>query len=179
MPNVMLRPLNMGDLDNMMQWVNDSEIIGNFAVFNKKITREEEQKFLEKIIASENDRTFAIETEFGEYLGNVGINQIHWPSKNGRLAIIIGHKDQHGKGYGQSAIMEALRVAFEDYKLHKIWLIVFEENRKARHVYEKCGFKVEGILREEYWQKGEYHNMVRMSILEDEFYKIKEDEKWN
>lgn len=164
-----LRPLETSDLDNMMTWVNDSEIIGNFANFNHPISREEEAKFLENILASDKDKSFAIETEKGVYLGNGGIHQIHWPSRNGRLSLIIGNKDYWNQGYGKSAINGLLDLAFNQYNLHKVWLLSFESNKKNIHIYNKLGFQKEGIMREEYFHKGKYHNMVKMSMLENEY----------
>ncbi|MBI1969879.1 GNAT family N-acetyltransferase [Candidatus Woesearchaeota archaeon] len=165
-----IRPLEMKDLNHIMEWVNDPTVVGKFANFQTPISREREQKFLEQIIASETDKLFAIETEQGEYLGNIGLHQIDWPSRAGRLALIIGKKAHWGEGYAQSALQELLRLAFEQYNLHKVWLVVFEENAKARHIYEKAGFQIEGFLRDEYFHQGEYHNMVRMSMLEHEYF---------
>ena len=74
-----LRPLEMNDLDNMMQWVNDPDVIGNFANFKMPISRDDERKYLENMLASDTDKAFAVENGDGEYLGNVGIHQIYWP----------------------------------------------------------------------------------------------------
>ncbi len=170
MPRAIVRPLDLGDLDHMMEWVNDREVIGNFANFATPTSRSQEQKYLENLLKSETDKAFTIETEQGDYLGTVGIYQIHWPARSGRLGIIIGKPALRGKGYGQSAIKDVLRLAFEQYNLHKVWLVVFEENARSRHVYTKCGFREEGILRDEYFHQGKYHNMVRMSILDREYF---------
>ena len=164
-----LRPLEMSDLDNMMTWVNNLEVVGYFANMNHNISREEEERFLENILQSPKDIMYAIETEEGEYLGNSGLNQIYWPSRNARLSIIIGNKEQQGRGYGQSAITQTLDLAFNTNNLHKVWLMVRESNEKARHVYGKCGFREEGVMREEYLLNGRFENMVRMSILDHEF----------
>ena len=164
-----LRPLEIGDLESVLKWVNDPEVIGNFQNFKMPISREDEKKYLEGLLASGNDKVFSIEAPNGEYIGQVGIHQIHWPSRNGRIALIIGNKEHWGEGYGQGALREILRLSFEQYNLHKVWLVVWEENQKARHIYEKAGFKTEGLLRDEYFHKGKYHNMLRMSVLEEDY----------
>ena len=171
MAKTTLRPLTMEDLDNMMTWINDKEVIGNFGYFKHPISREDEEQFLKKILNSENDIIYAIETEDGEYLGNAALNQIHWPSRNARLSLIIGNKKHHNKGYGTGAVLAILKKAFNEHNLHKVWLMVRESNEKAKHIYKKCGFKEEGIMREEYLLNGKYENMIRMSILKSEFTK--------
>ncbi len=169
-----LRSLRMDDLDNMMGWVNDPEIIINFQNFDMHLTREQEQKFLEGILASESDKMFAVEDENGFYLGNAGIHGISSKNRLGRLALIIGKKDTHGKGYGQSALKQLLQHSFEEYQLNKVWLIVMSENVKARHIYEKIGFVVEGRLEEEYADRnGNFHDMIRMRMLRKEYEQLK------
>ena len=169
MANATLRPLELRDLDHLMEWVNDPDVVKNFANFQAPISREREQRWLEDILASERDKVFAVETPTGEYLGNIGLHQIDWPTRSARAALILGSKEHWGEGYAQGAMAELLRIAFEQYNLHKVWLVVWQENAKARHIYEKMGFREEGVLRDEYFHQGKYHNMVRMSMLEDEY----------
>ncbi len=171
-PKTYLRPLRMSDLDNVMTWVNDREVTKNLAKFNKKITRIEEKKFLRNLLKSKNDRVFSIENEDHEYIGQIGIHQIYWPARNGRLGTIIGNKNAWGKGHASRAIAKILTIAFKKLKLNKIWIICYTTNKRMQHICKKLGFKKEGILREEYFHKKEYHDMIRMSILRKEWLKL-------
>ena len=76
--NVVLRPLSVDDLDAVMTWVNDKEVVGNLAVFaGAPITREQERAWIERVTASPEDRVFSIfAAEDGRYLGQVGLHQI-------------------------------------------------------------------------------------------------------
>lgn len=174
MVKVSLRPLEMKDLDNVMKWVNDPEVIGNFASFSHPISREDEAEFISNILKSDNDKVFSIENEKEDYLGQTGLNQIHWPSKVARLSMIISNKKQGGKGYAQVAFKELLRLAFEEYDLHKVWIITFFTNKRMQHIMKKLDFKREGIFKEEYYNKGKYHDLVKMSLLDKEYFAQKE-----
>ena len=99
----------------------------------------------------------------------LAIEKIHWPSKHGALSITISKKDERGKGHGTRAIKLILDRAFNEHKLHKVHLVVAENNDVGRYVYKKCGFIEEGKLRDHYIINGEYVDMYFMSILEDEF----------
>ena len=164
-----LHQLRLNDLDNIMTWVNDKEVIGKFTKFNHIISKQEEKYLMKKIIASPNDLSFTIETEKKEHLGEVCIHEINWSKKTGRLALIIGNKKYWGKGYVQSAVRKILKKAFEKYGFNKIWLKVFEQNKKARHTYEKCGFKNMGLLSEKYSLKGKYYNLLKMSVTKKQW----------
>lgn len=169
--SVRLRPLVTADVDHMMTWVNDPEIVGNFAGFaGRAFTREDELAYIERVTRSESDRVFVIErADDGGYLGNVGLHAIHWPSRVGRLACIIANRAEMGKGYGSAAIRAALGWAFRDARLHKVWLMCFRANTRAQGIYRRIGFIDEGILREEYFHQGSWHDMVRMSLLDREW----------
>ena len=164
-----LRPIRLDDVDHIMEWINEPDVTRNFADMSKKITREQELSFLEQMIESETDRLYAIEDDDGRYLGNAGIHKIYWPAKNGRVGLVIGRRDAHGKGYGQRALRLLCEKGFAELELHKLWLIHFVDNARMHHIATKHGFVVEGTLRDEYFHAGGYHDMIRLSLLEDEW----------
>lgn len=164
---LILRPLTVDDLDNVMTWVNDHEILTYFANRQTDVTRDEEQKFIEQLIASKTDRVYSIffkEEDAETYLGQCSLNQIYWPAGNGRLFVVI-RKQAQGWGYGTRAIEALLKKAWSELNLHKVFLIVRKDNRHAQAMYLKLGFEFEGILRDEYCVNGKYYDMVRMGII--------------
>ncbi|HXV26531.1 MAG TPA: GNAT family protein [Candidatus Paceibacterota bacterium] len=164
-----LRPLAAEHLDDVMTWVNDPDVVKNFQHFDRSISREEEAAFIGRLIASPNDRVFSIfRSGNGAYVGQTAVNQISWENKLGRLSLFI--KPEHsGMGYAQHALGLLLEKAFGEFGLNKVWLMVWAENKKGLHIYEKLGFRQEGVLREEYFWQGEYHDIVRMGLLASEF----------
>lgn len=168
---VRLRPLAIEDVDHILTWVNDPEIVGNIAAFGgEPFTREQEEAYVRQTIASPTDRVFSIErVEDGRYLGQCGLHQIHWRSRVGRISCIIAERSLMGRGYGSAAIRAVLDHAFGPLDLHKVWLMIFRENERSRRTYARIGFLEEGILREEYFHKGGWHDMLRMSILAREW----------
>lgn len=164
---VRLRPVGLEDVDDILGWVNDRQIVGNLASFSgQPFSRADEVAYVQAMMASEVDRVFSVlAADDGRYLGQIGIHQIFWRSRVGRLSLVIASKDEWGKGFGSAAIARILDVAFRDETLHKVWLMVFRTNERSRRTYERAGFAVEGTLREEYFHDGAWHDMVRMSML--------------
>ncbi len=165
---VRLRPIRTSDVDAIMEWINDPDVTRNFADMSRRITREQELAFLERMIASETDRLCAIETLEGEYLGNAGVHKIYWPARNGRLGIVIGKKTARGQGLGTETLRTLAAYAFAELGLHKVWLVHYKTNTRMAHMARKLGFQQEGVLRDEYFHEGDFHDMVRWSLLEDE-----------
>jgi RimJ/RimL family protein N-acetyltransferase len=85
------------------------------------------------------------------------------------LGIVIGEKNQWGKGYGQDAIRTLLTFVFGEMNLNRIYLRVYADHALAINAYRKCGFVEEGRLRQDVYSEGRYHDMLVMGILKQEF----------
>lgn len=168
---VRLRPLAESDVDHILGWVNDPSIVGNIAAFSgHAFTRDQELEYIRRTCASTTDKVWSIEeAATGRYLGQTGLHQIHDRSKVARLACIIAERADMGHGFGSAAIRAVLDHAFGPLGLHKVWLMVFATNARGRRIYGRVGFVEEGVLREEYFHDGGWHDMVRMSLLAREW----------
>lgn len=81
---------------------------------------------------------------------------------------ISGARD---RGLGTEAVRLALRHAFEDQRLHRVGLEVYDSNPRARHVYEKAGFVLEGTMREALLFDGQWIDCHVMGILAREWFR--------
>jgi RimJ/RimL family protein N-acetyltransferase len=168
---ISLRPLAESDVDSIMTWVNDRDVVGHIASFaGPPLSRDDELAFIRRTLASATDRVWSVlEASTGRYLGQVGIHQIHARSRVGRVACVIASRGDHGKGYGTAAVRAVVDRGFGELGLHKLWLMVFRRNERGRRLYGRIGFASEGVLRDEYFHDGAWHDMVRMSLLANEW----------
>lgn len=104
-------------------------------------------------------------------IGQINYNKIDKWAKKTELDIIIGDKDNTGKGYGPDALKTLMEYLFDKFKLNKIWIEASLVNPRAVKAYQKVGFKKEGILREEYYSRGKFVDCLRFGILKREFNK--------
>ena len=87
--------------------------------------------------------------------------------------IYIADTEMRGKGYGEEALKAILKWAFEDMNCERVTLDHFNDNMIAAALYEKVGFVLEGILRDELFYQNHYVSRCYYSILFEEFI-----EKW-
>lgn len=73
------------------------------------------------------------------------------------------------QGTGSAVLSLVMQYVFEDLGAHRLWLDVFEDNLRARHVYRKAGFQEDGVFREAIYRDGEFHTLVLMAVLDREF----------
>src|SRR5579863_10654195 len=104
----------------------------------------------------------------GACVGEAVLNQ--WDAGNAscNFRILIG-PDGQDSGLGTEATRLIVGYGFERLGLHRISLEVYAFNPRARRVYEKAGFRAEGVLRESLRYGGQWIDATVMSILDPEW----------
>ncbi len=108
---------------------------------------------------------FAIDMLEGQFIGRCGFIRVDWKNRLAELGILIGAAPARGKGYGTDAVNVLCKFGFEELNLHKIKVSVFDFNHAAIRCYEKCGFVHEGLLKNELFREGKYHDVVEMGLF--------------
>lgn len=104
----------------------------------------------------------------GELMGTVTLHSITARGQAATFGIILGPHAQ-GQGYGVEATRLMVDYGFRMLPIHRIGLEVWGYNDRARTVYERAGFSVEGQRREVVFLDGAWHDQVLMSILRTEW----------
>ncbi|MNI77853.1 Spermidine N(1)-acetyltransferase [compost metagenome] len=104
-----------------------------------------------------------------EVIGDTAIQDMDRGNRTANLRIAIGDPEHQGKGYGREALLLMLDYGFGILNLHRIELEVYTYNKRAAHVYESVGFVREGVRRQTLYYNHEYHDVIVMSMLENEY----------
>jgi len=168
---VKLREYRKEDVKQAQEYINDSEVKSFLSPGIPFLyTYEEELKWFENITANKDTYSFAIETlAESKYIGGCGINKVDWKNSVATVGIFIGDKDYWSKGYGTDAMRVLVSFIFNEMNINKVKLNVYSFNPRAIKSYEKCGFIKEGVLRQEIFRKGQYHDEFVMGLLREEF----------
>ncbi|QGU94551.1 GNAT family N-acetyltransferase [Clostridium bovifaecis] len=171
---VKLRSYKKEDIAIAYEYMNDNEL--KRLLVNKipyPMILEQEENWFKSLLDLKDSYNFAIEDlETGKYIGGCGINSVNWLSRIATVGIFIGDKNYWGKGYGTDAMEALVKFIFEQMNMNKVKLNVFDFNKRAKICYEKCGFKVEGILRQELFRDGRYCDEYVMGILFEDWKEI-------
>ncbi len=171
---VRLRAYRREDLPLALKYINQPEVKTNLVIgVPFPLKPEEEEKWYEGISVSKPENySFAIETlAKPHYIGGCGLNKIDWKNRVAQVGIFIGPERYRGRGYGTDAMRVLLRFIFDQMNMNKVRLEVFSFNDRAIRSYQKCGFVREGVMRQELFRNGRYHDIVAMGILRDEWEK--------
>ncbi|HEX5480195.1 MAG TPA: GNAT family protein [Dehalococcoidia bacterium] len=171
-----LRAREMSDLERNYRWMNDREVT-RYLYMRYEISLAAEEKWMRERMGVEepvgwNNAVFAIDTKDGVHIGNINFHETSAENRWARLGIVIGDKAYWSKGYGTDAMLTLLRFGFEEMNLHRVDLLVAEENERARACYRKCGMVEEARLRQDRYTRGAYYDQIVMGILREEFYAL-------
>jgi RimJ/RimL family protein N-acetyltransferase len=169
---VTLRGFLIEDIQSIYGWLRRPEIARYLYSASLPKTLRETETYVEQQIGHVDplNRAFIIALRAeATSIGVTGCHNIDWPNRSAEIGIYIGEPEQLGKGYGTEAMELLLAYSFNELNLHRVFLRVFDFNSRAIESYRKCGFSEEGRLREVIFREGDYHDVLVMSILEEEF----------
>ena len=104
----------------------------------------------------------------GACVGEAVLNEWDPGNESCNFRVLIGPAGQD-RGLGTEATRLIVGYGFERLGLHRIALEVYAFNPRARRVYEKAGFRVEGVLRESLRYGDQWIDATVMSILAPEW----------
>lgn len=166
MSQINLRALKKSDSDLILNWMKNDKLrylIGT----TFPITELEHENWFQNRMLEKDNRMFVIELENETAIGIVGFKNLDWINSNSELFIYIGDENYWGKGYGKEALKLLINFAFNSLNLHMLYLEVFSYNENATKMYEKLGFKKDGILRQSKYQDGQYYDKIIMSKINE------------
>jgi len=168
--NVYLRALDPSDLDRTHKWHNDAPLYEMLVSPFRHVSRAAEDEWIRRKAAySQTEIQLAICLKEGDqHIGNIQLTDIDWVARHALVGIFIGEAQHWSKGYGRQAMRLLLRHAFHDLGLRRVYLTVLDDNLRAIRAYEKCGFVVEGRLRQHAYKRGQFRDLIFMGICVDD-----------
>ena len=172
------------DFKQLIEWMNSEHLITNWAgsLFKYPLTEESLDWYISDAndVASSDAFIYkAIDIKTGKTVGHISLGGVSDKNRAARISrVLVGNNVERGKGYCTGMINAILKIGFEDLKLHRISLGVYDFNKSALRCYEKCGFVNEGLMRDVLrYDDGSYWSLIEMSMLEDEWRELNKTKK--
>jgi RimJ/RimL family protein N-acetyltransferase len=177
---IRLRPLERDDLSRSVAWLADPEVRDGIAMF-MPLSLEDETKWFEDMKKRERAlQILAVDArppgapagalaQDWLHIGSTGFNELDWRVRAAELGIMIGDKKFWSQGYGADTVRTLVNFGFKELNLNRIYLRVFDFNRRAIRCYTKVGFVEEGRLRQGHYHDGRYHDLLIMGLLRAEW----------
>ena len=160
-----LRLIKDPELELMLSWRNAPVVRENMYTTHE-ISLAEHLSWWKWASASDNQQYFMYEFK-GQPLGIVGFTDIDRVNQNSSWAFYAAPNAP--KGTGSRMEILALDYAFNQLGLHKLCCEVLSFNIPVIKLHEKFGFKLEGILRDQYHREGSFIDIYRLGLLAREW----------
>lgn len=147
---MIVRRLIERDLRLRVEWMNNPEVYSSMH-FSVPVMMENTIRWFESNVGNERRADVSFE-DGGEVVAFGGLTNIDRETNKAELYVFVNPNVQK-RGIGTRATKALCSYGFESLGLEKIYLETNEDNIAAQRVYEKCGFKLEGKLRNEYRSK--------------------------
>lgn len=144
---IRLRKFEKRDIEDKIKWINDSNN-NTYLHYDLPLELEKTEAWFEKN-KDRADRYDAIIEVDGNSVGLIGLLGIDFKNKKAEYYICIGEADYKGKGVATIASKMLLEYAFDTIGLNKVYLYTEYDNISAQRLFERLGFKKEGLLKED------------------------------
>ena len=182
---IRLRAAEREDITAFLRWVNDVDVTENLFLVSPMSRFEEEQWYDAMMKKPTSEHVLVIEIKDkspnDEYrpIGTCQFHNLDWRNRSAEIGIMIGEKTFWNRGYGTETMRLLLKHGFDTLNFHRIWLQVYDKNKRGIRAYEKAGFRQEGKYRQAHYQNGQYFDVHLMSVLKDEWEQEKKNKPEN
>jgi UDP-4-amino-4,6-dideoxy-N-acetyl-beta-L-altrosamine N-acetyltransferase len=155
-------------LEIVRKWRISPEV-SKYMNTDPEITPEQQINWYEKVKNDPTRRYWIIKLD-DEFVGVVNLCNIDLTNKRCSWAYYLAR----GKGVGKQIELSVLSYVFDDLRLNKLCCEVLAFNDLVVKIHQKYGSKVEGRLRKHIYKNGEFHDVIVIGILKEEWDEIKE-----
>jgi L-phenylalanine/L-methionine N-acetyltransferase len=168
-----IRPINIGDGKGINALRRMPGVFENIlGIPSERVKRNED--FIVNMDGNQHQFVAVAKNENGEeeIIGTAGltINANPRTRHSGSMRIMI-HKDYQNMGVGTALMKALIDIADNWLMLIRVELTVFEDNKRAIHLYEKFGFEKEGLKRLAGIRSGKYENEYLMARINPSYTK--------
>lgn len=162
-----LRPLVEEDADGPYPaWLNDSEVCKGNSHGVYPYSRTQAIEYIQYAATASDELILAVDLkDGGRHIGNIALQRIHKIYRSAEFSILLGDRNEWGKGYGLEAGRLLLNHGFSELNLNRIACATFETNIGMRKLALALGMKQEGVRAQAAFKDGKYLDIIEFGVL--------------
>lgn len=170
-PRLLLRRLTAADVDDVYAYTSDPDVVSTIPLTRTE-TLQEARSFLEDYLTLYRAGQVApwgvTLKATGEHIGMCGFENWGPRSDRAELGFMLA-RPYWRQGYTTEATRAVVEFGYKTMRLNRIEAKTQPHNLAARRVLEKVGFQCEGVLRENMFWKGAYHDLEMYALLRRDY----------
>jgi len=171
---LILRNLKVEDVSAAyVAWLNDPQFTKYLTHPPKKFTLRSCRQFVHSHAHYRDKALIGIFLRDSHtHIGNITISSVDWRNRFIEAGIGIGRKGCERKGFAFEAMRAFMSLLFDDFGIHSIQAGINVNNIKSLNLFLKCGFNVDGHLRQTNFIGGEFQDAYIVSCLKQDFIRL-------
>lgn len=163
---VLLRAVEESDNAMLLSLINDPDTEMMLGGSSWLVSEAEQLKWFENQERSRDVlRCIVALKDDGKAIGTIILSDIDQKNATGHIHIKMSKDGGRGKGFGTDAVNTMVQYAFEELRLNCIYANILSYNEVSIKLFERCGFKKDGVLRQRVFKKGQFYDLFYYSRL--------------
>jgi diamine N-acetyltransferase len=151
-----------GDRALLARWLEDAH--GRFFLLSSVTAKTLD---IDEVLRSDQNILGVIVLPDATPIGMMAFLDVDRWQQKAELRKLIGEPHYRGRGYARQGTALWIHYGLHGLGLKKIYLNTLQTNMRNIRLNEALGFRVEGILRKEFFLDGEHHDVLRMALLKE------------
>jgi UDP-4-amino-4,6-dideoxy-N-acetyl-beta-L-altrosamine N-acetyltransferase len=162
-PHVVLRAIEAGDRDRLLDWRNLPDV-ARWMYSDHAITPQEHARWFAGALADPGRRYWVIEAD-GKPVGVANLYDLTPEHSRTAWAYYLSDPSTRGQGIGAFVEYWVIEHAFGELGLTKLWCEVLIANEPVWRLHEGFGFQREALLRQHVRKDGKLTDVVGLGLL--------------
>ncbi len=163
--SIALRKFDAQDIEKKVEWINNPQN-NKYLHYDLPLQVDKTAQWFERVKDSES-RLDAVILHKDVAVGLVGLLNIDNKNKKAEFYICVGEDSARGCGVAKRASMLLLDYAFNELHLNRVYLYTEQENIPAQKLFEKLGFRKEGLIEHDLIYNARFVNRYMYGLLEE------------
>ena len=167
-----LKPLEKSDIEQLREWRNSKDV-ADFMLSREMISREQQEKWFQKIQTDPSCIYWVIVSKNGEKMGLANFISIDHATQSAEPGLYIGNKENRNAFFGMEAYYYLLHYGFTQLGLEKIYGTVLSGNSTALKMNAAFGFETVSVQKAAVSVNGIGQDVYKIQLHKDAFYRSK------
>ncbi len=168
-PAIHLRPFREDDLEHLDRFSSDPSLSEPFLWFGFRSAEGFRRRWRDDGFLDSDPRLLIVAQSDDAAKGWVSWRQgaLHAQAASFEIGALL-FPEHRGRGVGSAAQRMLVEHLFATNPIHRVWAGTGPDNLAEQRALERCGFVREGVLRQEIFRGGEWHDSVIYGLLRHE-----------
>ena len=167
---ISIRCIELEDLPIIQKWRNEESLRKFFREYRDFSITQKKDWYHKALNDNRFEMYVIVDDDKGSLVGVCGLTYIEWVNRHCDLHFYIGENFKWiDEEYAPQAIKIILKKAFHTFNMNKVWVEIYEIDKKKLDFFKNLNFKVDAELREHYFYEGEYHSSFILSLLKNDY----------